>query len=96
VAGLTFHQQQGYQPRPPQVAGPAQIQAYKNSLYQTIQENRLQNFYPPNSPALDVIANKAAHQLPALAQRWRIPMEIANDLVKLGLYDVVIFIGRRN
>jgi hypothetical protein len=106
---LTLHQQQGYQPgyqqpvqpgypqaqRPASSAGPAQIQALKNSLNQTVQENRLQSFYPPNSPALDAIANKAAQQLPALAQRWRITMEIANDLAKLGLYDVVLFIGAR-
>jgi len=86
--------QQGFQPQQQafQPGGPAQIQAYKNSLYQTIQENRLQAFYPPNSPALDILANKAAHQLPALAHRWHIPMEIANDLVKLGLYDVILFI----
>jgi hypothetical protein len=76
--------------------GPARLQALKNILNQTIQENKLQSFYPPNSPALDILVNKAAQQLPALAQRWRIPMEIANDLVKLGLYDVVLFIGTRS
>jgi hypothetical protein len=81
---------------PGALGGPAQVQALKNILIQTIQENKLQSFYPPNSPALDVLGNKAAQQLPALAQRWRIPMEIANDLVKLGLYDVVLFIGTRS
>jgi len=61
-------------------------------LNKCIQENRLQQFYPPNSPQLDQIAQKAVSQIPALAQRWRIPMEVANELVQLGLYDIIIFI----
>ncbi|KAF2666724.1 hypothetical protein BT63DRAFT_376145, partial [Microthyrium microscopicum] len=64
----------------------------KNLLNKCIQENRLQAFYPPNSPQLDQIANKAVQSIPQLAQRWRIPMEVANELVQLGLYDIVIFI----
>merc|ERR1712072_897033 len=73
-------------------AGPAQIQGFKQSLQATVQDPQLQSFYPPNSPVLDQIANKAAQQVPGLCQRWRIPMEIGNDLVKLGLYDIVIYI----
>merc|ERR1711981_1082055 len=85
--------QQGYgQAPPPAQAGPAQIQGFKQSLQATVQERQLQSFYPPNSPVLDQIANKAAQQVPGLCQRWRIPMEIGNDLVKLGLYDIVIYI----
>jgi hypothetical protein len=61
-------------------------------LQQCIQERGLQNFYPPNSPALDQLANKAAQQVGGLCQRWKIPAEIGNDLVKLGLYDIVIYI----
>jgi hypothetical protein len=86
-------QQGGYGQAPPPQAGPAQIQGYKNLLNKCIQENGLQTFYPPNSPAIDQIANKAATQIPGLAQRWRIDMEIAKELVQLGLYDIVIFIG---
>jgi hypothetical protein len=86
-------QQYGGAP-PPQQAGPAQIAGYKQSLQACIQEHQLQNFYPPNSPALDQLANKAAAQIGPLCQRWRIPLEIGNDLVKLGLYDVVIYIGK--
>merc|ERR1711939_437164 len=85
--------QQGYgQAPPPAQAGPAQIQGFKQSLQATVQERQLQSFYPPNSPVLDQIANKAAQQVLGLCQRWRIPMEIGNDLVKLGLYDIVIYI----
>jgi hypothetical protein len=84
--------QQGYGQAPPQPAGPAQIAGYKQSLQATIQERQLQSFYPPNSPALDQIAQKAGQQVPGLCQRWKIPLEIGNDLVKLGLYDIVIYI----
>jgi hypothetical protein len=75
-------------------AGPQQIQGYKNLLNKCIQENQLQSFYPPNSPTIDQIANKAATAIPGLAQRWRVDMEIAKELVQLALYDIIIFIGR--
>jgi hypothetical protein len=85
-------QQGGYgQPPPQQGPGP---QAYKNLLNKCIQENKLQQFYPPNSPQVDAIANKAVSQIPVLAQRWRIPMEVANELCQLGLYDIIVFIGK--
>ncbi|KAF2148235.1 hypothetical protein K461DRAFT_232990, partial [Myriangium duriaei CBS 260.36] len=95
-------QQQGYGQPPPQQgyggqapqqqAGPAQIAGYKQSLQATVQEKRLQQFYQPNSPALDQIANRAAGQIDRLCAQWRVNREIANDVVKLALYDIVIFI----
>lgn len=78
-----------YGSQAPQGAGAA---AYKSLLNKCIQENRLQMFYPPNSPHIDQIANKAVSQIPALSQRWRIPMEVANELCQLGLYDIIVFI----
>lgn len=57
-----------------------------------VQEKGLQTFYPPNSPALDQIANRATQQVEVLAQQWRIPREIAQDIVRLALYDVVLYI----
>ncbi|KAF2138762.1 uncharacterized protein K452DRAFT_233424 [Aplosporella prunicola CBS 121167] len=77
---------------PPGQAGPAQIQAFKQTLIAAIQENHLQNFYPPNSPVLDQIAQRASAQIPQLCQRWRVPQEIGNDVAKLGLFDVVLYI----
>ncbi|QDS77455.1 hypothetical protein FKW77_006918 [Venturia effusa] len=73
-------------------AGPAQVAGFKQALQQCIQEKQLQNFYPPNSPALDQLAQKAAQAIGPLCQRWNIQPEIGNDLVKLGLYDIVIYI----
>ncbi|KAG9839543.1 hypothetical protein KCU68_g9468, partial [Aureobasidium melanogenum] len=84
--------QGGYGAPPSQPAGPAEIQAYKQSLQQTIQEKGLQAFYPPGSPMLDQIANKASMQVDRLCQQWRINKEIGNDIVKLALYDVVLYI----
>lgn len=60
---------------------------------QHIQERRLQNFYPPNSPVLDQLANRAASQVGQLCSQWRISQEIGNDIVQLGLYDIVLYIG---
>jgi len=85
-------QQYGGAGAPPPQAGPAQIAGYKQALQTCIQEKQLQNFFPPNSPVLDQLANKAAAQVGGLCQRWRIPQEIGNDLCKLGLYDIVIYI----
>ncbi|KAF2126451.1 hypothetical protein P153DRAFT_369166 [Dothidotthia symphoricarpi CBS 119687] len=80
-------------PQPQQVqAGPNEIAGYKQLLQACIQEKGLQNFYPPNSPILDQIANQAPAKINQIIQRWGIAKEIANDIVKLALYDIVIYI----
>jgi len=61
-------------------------------LLQQIREKQLEAFYPPNSPALDHIAQKASQQIGGLCAQWRISPEIGNDLCKLALYDIVIYI----
>lgn len=38
------------------------------------------------------IAQRAAQQVDRLCQAWRIQREIANDIVRLALYDVIIYI----
>ena len=58
----------------------------------TIQERGLHNFYPPNSPAIDQIASRATSQVDRLCQTWRIQREIGQDIVKLALYDIVLYI----
>ncbi|KAI9667875.1 MAG: hypothetical protein M1821_000694 [Bathelium mastoideum] len=73
-------------------AGPAQIESYKQTLHRTIREKGLQKFYPPGSPAVDQIAQKASYQVDQLCSAWRIPKEIGNDIVQLALYDVVLYI----
>ncbi|EXJ84102.1 hypothetical protein A1O3_04769 [Capronia epimyces CBS 606.96] len=76
----------------PPAAPVGNVQAYKSSLQATIQEKGLQNFYPPGHPVLDQIAGRAAQQVAQLAQTWRINPEIASDIVKLALYDVILYI----
>ena len=53
----------------------------------------MQGFYPPNSPIVDQIAQRAPALINQVIQRWRIAKEVANDIVKLALYDIVIYIG---
>lgn len=42
---------------------------------------------------LDQIAQRASQQVDQLCQRWRINREIGSDVVKLGLYDIILYIG---
>lgn len=73
-------------------AGPGEIAGYKQLLQACIQEKGLQGFYPPNSPILDQIAQQAPGKVNQVIQRWRVQKEIANDIVKLALYDIVLYI----
>jgi hypothetical protein len=77
---------------PPQMSGPGDVAGYQRQLEQAIQEKNLQVFYPPGSPQIPQIAARAAQQVDRLCQAWRIQKEIANDIVRLALYDVIIYI----
>ncbi|RMZ75675.1 hypothetical protein DV737_g5186, partial [Chaetothyriales sp. CBS 132003] len=76
----------------PQAAPVGNIAAYKQLIQAAIQEKSLQSFYPPGSQAIDQIANRAGQQVAALAAQWRINTEIASDIVKLALYDIVLYV----
>ena len=52
----------------------------------------MQSFYPPGNPQIEQIANKAGPQIDRLCAQWRVNREIGSDIVKLALYDIVIFI----
>jgi len=71
---------------------PAEVQGYKQLLQACINEKGLQTFYPPGSPVLDQIAQQAAGKINQVIQRWRVQKEIANDIVKLALYDIVLYV----
>lgn len=49
--------------------------------------------YPPNDPRLDMYANKAISQVDQLCAKWRVPREVGQDIVKLALYDIILYIG---
>ncbi|KAI9716240.1 MAG: hypothetical protein M1812_005465 [Candelaria pacifica] len=91
-------QQQGYPPGgqqyggPPQQAGPQQVAAYKQVLQAVINEKNLQSMYPPGSPMLDQIANSVGNKVDQLCQKWRVPREVGQDIVKLALFDIVLYI----
>ncbi|KAL9032869.1 MAG: hypothetical protein Q9180_006258, partial [Flavoplaca navasiana] len=85
-----YGQQSGY---PPPQADPQQIDVYKQLLQATVQQKSLQNMYPPNHPALDRYAQRAAaSQIKQLCDRSGIDFEIGRDLVKLALFDVILYI----
>lgn len=52
----------------------------------------MQAFYQPNSPVLDQLAQRGAQQVQRLAMDWKIDIELAAEVVRLALYDVVLLI----
>lgn len=87
-------QQGGYPPQqqqgPPPQQGGAQAGNYLQILQRAVQENQLQAFYPPQR--LQQLASTIGPQVQQISQQWRIPMELAVDLVRLSLYDIVLFV----
>ncbi|KGM92524.1 uncharacterized protein PADG_11352 [Paracoccidioides brasiliensis Pb18] len=77
---------------PPQPPGPQLIAAYKQILLSTVQEKNLQAMYPPNSPALDQIASRITNQVDQLCATWRVPREVGQDIIKLALFDIILYI----
>ncbi|KKZ59966.1 hypothetical protein EMCG_00806 [[Emmonsia] crescens] len=77
---------------PPQQPGPHLIAAYKQILMSTIQEKNLHAMYPPNSPILDQIASRVTNQIDQLCATWRVPREVGQDILKLALFDVILYI----
>ncbi len=67
--------------------------AYKQLLLDVIREKNLQNMYSPNDPALDRIAYQASAKVDQLCAKWRVPREVGQDIAKLGLFDIVLYIG---
>ncbi|KAI5455184.1 hypothetical protein NCC49_000002 [Naganishia albida] len=61
-------------------------------LQQCVQDQNIQAFYPPGS--LDMIAAQVASSgaLDKIANEWRMPKELATDLVKISLFDVVLYV----
>jgi hypothetical protein len=74
-------------------ANPADAAMYKQLLQEQIRDKGLERFIPYQSPELDRIAAKAPQQVAALCQRWNVPKEVGQGIVKLALFDIVIYIG---
>ena len=50
--------------------------------------------YPPNDRRLDQIAAAASQKVDHICQKFRVPQEVGKDLVKLALYDIILYIGK--
>ncbi|GAA6039411.1 hypothetical protein JCM8097_002844 [Rhodosporidiobolus ruineniae] len=78
---------------PPAQGGPASNpQTILQVLSDCVRDQHIQAFYPPGS--LEQIAQRVAQTgaLAKIAGEWRLPMEVAMDLVKLALFDVVLYV----
>ncbi|OQD73257.1 hypothetical protein PENDEC_c016G02688 [Penicillium decumbens] len=81
---------------PPQAAPvtPQQVNAYRQLLITTIQEKNLQSFYPPErlDQLVQSLVNDAPGKLAKLTNEWSVPMEVATDVMKLALFDVILYV----
>ncbi|WWC66067.1 uncharacterized protein I303_108689 [Kwoniella dejecticola CBS 10117] len=72
--------------------GGVNAQYVAQTLSQCVRDQHLEAFYPPQ--ALDPIAQRVVQSgaLQQLAANWKLPVELATDLVKIALFDVVVLI----
>lgn len=63
-------------------------------MERAVQEKGLERFYPHGSPALDRIAHQAPAKVEEICQKWRLPKEVGRDVARLGLYDIILYIGQ--
>lgn len=77
---------------PPPPASNQQIAAYKQLLQNTVQQKSLQAMIPPNHPNLDKYAQRASSQIDQLCARMGVTREMGQDLVKLALFDIILYI----
>lgn len=87
----------GSQYGPPGPAPPAteqQVAAYRQLLVNTIQEKQLQHFYPPDrlETVVQGLARNAPEKVQELMREWRAPQEIAMDIIKLVLFDIILYV----
>lgn len=60
----------------------------------TIQEKNLQTFYPPDKldRLVQSLANEAPAKIDRLVHEWSVPQEVAMDVMKLALFDVILYV----
>lgn len=63
-------------------------------LQSVIQEKHLQSMFPPNDPTIDQIAGRVTNQVDELCAKWQVPREVGQDIVKLALFDIILYVGR--
>ncbi|XHG01119.1 hypothetical protein AWENTII_004521 [Aspergillus wentii] len=84
----------GYGAPAPAPATQQQLAAYRQLLVGTIQEKNLQCFYPPEKleRVLQGLANDAPAKVSKLTHEWSVPGEVAMDVMKLSLFDVILYV----
>ncbi|KAF3931935.1 hypothetical protein ABW20_dc0101229 [Dactylellina cionopaga] len=83
---------QGYPPPQTQMQSqPTNPSVFKATLDQAVKDNQLQNIYN-NPQTIDQISRAVGPQVDQLTAAWRVPKEVAVDLVKLALFDIIIYI----
>ncbi|BGP27524.1 von Willebrand factor, type A domain containing protein [Rhodotorula toruloides] len=93
--------QQQHAPPPPHYgyaaphagSGPAlDVNCILRILQQAVQDQNIQAFYPPGT--LEPLAHRIAQSgaLARIAHEWNLPVEIAMDLARLALFDVVLLV----
>ena len=43
---------------------------------------------------LNILAQEAPAKVDQVCSRWRVPKEVGQDISKLSLFDIIIFIGK--
>ncbi|KAL1969263.1 hypothetical protein VTN77DRAFT_9455 [Rasamsonia byssochlamydoides] len=71
-----------------------EMATYKQLLIGIIQEKQLQNMYPPDKleHLLQKLAKDAPDNIRQLMEEWNIPKEVAMDVIKLSLFDTIIYV----
>lgn len=67
--------------------------AFRSSLQATINEKQIQAMFS-NPQILDQICQAAPAKVEQLCQTWRVPREVGQDIVKLALFDIIIYVGK--
>ncbi len=63
-------------------------------LKAVIREKNLHGMYREEDPrVLDSIANQASNKVDQLCAAWRVPREVGQDIAKLALFDIVLYVG---
>ncbi|PYH73426.1 putative transcription factor RfeF [Aspergillus vadensis CBS 113365] len=75
-------------------ASDQQIAAYRQLLIGTIQEKHIQSFWPPErlDRLVQTLANEAPGKVNKLMHELRVPQEVAMDIMKLSLFDVILYV----
>ncbi|KAJ5835996.1 hypothetical protein N7447_002022 [Penicillium robsamsonii] len=73
---------------------PGQYGAPGGAPHSTIEEKRIGSFYPKErlDRLVQTLAAEAPGKLNKLIHEWSVPMEVATDVMKLSLFDVILYV----